>query len=139
MGVKVGTSEVGVYLGAEKLAGIDGGLTLESVSVEKQTSHYASVYFDVRGINSIDVTAGTLPSGTTLHIAGGDNLTFDDSAKNRIEGTDIATITSGATSNVNVQSFNYICIVFISTDALNPRYLATGSCTVSGAQCVKVR
>lgn len=139
MGVKVGTSEVGVYLGAEKLAGVGEALSLESVNVEKQKSHYASVYFDVRGINSIDVTAGTLPSGTTLHIVGGDNLTFDDNAKNNIEGTDIVTITSDATSNVNVQTFNYVCIVFISTDSLNPRYLASGICTVSGAQCVKVR
>lgn len=139
MGVKVGASEVGVYLGSEKLAGLGGGVTLESVSVEKQASHYASIYFDVRGINSIDVTAGTLPSGTTLHIAGDDNLTFDDDARNSIAGTDITTITSGATSNVNVQAFDYVCIVFIASAAQNPRYLATGSCTVSGAQCVKVR
>ena len=138
MGVKVGESEVGVYLGAEKLAGI-GGLSLESVYIEKRASQYTSVYFDVRGINVIDVTAGTLPSGTTLHIAGGDNLTFDDNAQNNIAGTDIVTITSGATSNVNVQAFDYICIVFITTDSINPRYLASGSCTVSGAQCVKVR
>ena len=139
MGVKVGASEVGVYLGAEKLAGVGEALSIESVNVEKMDGHYASVYFDVRGINSIDVTAGTLPNDTTLHIAGGDNLTFDDSAQNSIAGTDIATITSGATSNVNVQAFSYVCIVFIKTDALNKRYSATGSCTVSGAQCVKVR
>lgn len=139
MSVKVGVSDVGVYLGAEKLAGIDGGITLESVSVEKQTAHFASVYFDVRGINSIEVTAGTLPSGTTLHVAGDDNLTFDDDAENSIAGTDITTITSGATSNVNVQAFDYVCLVFITSANLNPRYLATGTCTVSGAQCVKVR
>ena len=139
MGVKVGVSEVGVYLGAEKLAGINGGVTLESVSVEKQAAHYASVYFDVRGINSIEVTVGTLPSDTTLHIAGDDNLTFDDDALNKIAGTDIITITSGATSNVNVSAFDYVCLVFITSATMNPRYLATGTCTVSGAQCVKVR
>ena len=139
MGVKVGASEVGVYLGAEKLAGVGEALSLESVSVAKQNGVYSSVYFDVRGINVIDVTAGTLPSGTTLHIAGGDNLTFDDGAQNSIAGTDIVTITSGATSSVNVQAFDYVCIVFFAQNELNARYLATGSCTVSGAQCVKVR
>ena len=36
MGVKVGTSEVGVYLGAEKLAGVGGGSLIKT---EKSFSH----------------------------------------------------------------------------------------------------
>ena len=139
MGVKVGTSEVGVYLGAEKLAGIGGGVTLEPFQHNKRANTYSYLYFDCGDGATLHVSGVTLASGSQLHIRLGDDLTFDDATENALTGIALGTIESGEEQDFIVSGHRYASIQYINASGNAQRYAASGSCTISGAQAVKAQ
>lgn len=135
MGLKVGTSDVGVYLGSEQIAGVSG-VTLQEVMHTKRGNTYTYLYFDCRNVSTLHMRAGTLPSGVTIHMCGGDNNTFDDAGTNALTGTDIATYASGEEKDTDVTGYEYVAIEYIGSGS-TARYAASGSAIISGAQAVK--
>ena len=71
MGVKVGASEVGVYLGAEKLAGVGGS----------DVSNIKTSFNDAQGSGTIEFTVNAVTTQrnfllTTRSLSGGDGATI---------------------------------------------------------------
>lgn len=139
MGVKVGTSEVGIYLGAEKLAGLDGGVTLEPFQHNKRVNTYSYLYFDCGDGATLHISGVTLASGSQLHIRVGDDLTFDDNTENTLTGIALGNIASGEEKDFIVAGHRYASIQYINASGTTQRYAASGSCTISGAQAVKAQ
>lgn len=139
MGVKVGVSEVGVYLGEEKLAGLGGGVTLESFQHNKRINTYSYLYFDCGDGATLHISGVTLGSGSQLHVRVGDDLTFDDANENTLTGLALGNIASGEERDFIVSGHRYASIQYISTSGNAQRYSASGSCTISGAQAVKAQ
>lgn len=136
MGVKVGVSDVGVYLGAEKLAGV-GGVTLEPFQNNKRVNTYTYLYFDCGSGATLHISNVNLASGSELHVRLGDVLTFDDAGENTLTGIALGNITSGEEKDFIVSGHRYASIQYINTSGNAQRYAASGSCTISGAQAVK--
>lgn len=139
MGVKVGTSEVGVYLGAEKLAGIDAGVTLEPFQYDKRANTYSYLYFDCGDGATLHISDVNLVNVSQLHVTVGDDLTFDDATENALTGLDLGTIANGEEKDFIVSGHRYASIQYINASGTALRYGASGSCTISGAQAVKAR
>lgn len=139
MGVKVGASEVGVYLGAEKLAGLGGGVTLEPFQHNKRTNTYTYLYFDCGEGATLHISGVTLGSGSELHVRIGDDLTFDDANENTLTGLALGNIASGEEKDFIVSGHRYASIQYINASGSAQRYAASGSCTISGAQAVKAQ
>lgn len=138
MGVKLGASEVGVYLGAEKLAGLGGGVTLEPFQHNKRANTYSYLYFDCGDGATLHISGVTLGSGSQLHVRVGDDLTFDDATDNTLTGIELGTIESGEQEFI-VSGHRYASIQYINASGNAQRYAASGSCTISGAQAVKAQ
>ena len=139
MGLKVGTSEVGVYLGAEKLAGVGDVVTLEPFQHNKRTNTYSYLYFDCGEGATLHISDVTLGSGSELHVRVGDNLTFDDANENTLTGLALGTIANGEEKDFIVSGHRYASIQYINASGQARRYGASGSCTISGAQAVKAQ
>ena len=139
MGVKVGASEVGVYLGAEKLAGLGGVVTLEPFQHSKRSDTYSYLYFDCGDGATLHISGVTLGSGSQLHVRVGDDLTFDDGNVNTLTGVALGNIASGEEKDFVVSGHRYASIQYINASGTVPRYNASGSCTISGAPAVKAQ
>lgn len=139
MGVKLGASEVGVYLGAEKLAGLGGGVTLEPFQYNKRQNTYSYLYFDCGEGATLHVSGVTLGSGSEMHVRVGDDLSFDDNEAHTLTGIALGTIASGEEKDFIVSGHRYASIQLIMSTSTAQRYEASGACTVSGAQAVKAQ
>ena len=139
MGVKVGTSEVGVYLGAEKLAGVGGEVTLEPFQHNKRPNTYTYLYFDCGAGATLHISGVTLDAGSELYVRVGDDLTFDDASENTLTGVELGKMASGEEKDFIVSGHRYASIQYFRQSGTGNRYGASGSCTISGAQAVKAR
>lgn len=141
MSIKVGTSDVGVYIGSEKIAGIDVAPTFPSVEIVKKNANYNFLYFDCREVSTITVqnTSSNVNCNMIICYGEGDDITFDDAGDNSLHGTTLATITPSNTMEVDVSEHNYIALEWYDTVQGNHRGSAVGTGIITGAPIIKLQ
>lgn len=141
MSVKVGSSDVGVYVGSEKIAGIETSPSFPAVNIVKKNGNYNFLYLDCREVSTITVqnTSSVATCNMVICYGEGDDITFDDADDNNLHGTTLSTITPSNTTEVDVSDHNYVALEWYDTAAGNHRGTAAGTGTISGAPIIKMR
>ena len=136
-----------IYVGDDgKLHKVQGGAdsvlpfsSLLDTIYYKTGGSYITGIWDTRNATKIKVKA-TIPPTNALYVMGGDNIDFDTSTGNALNGTQILYITDSLEHEIDVSNYDYVALEFYSIEQpYNQRYYGWGTASVSGMQLVKLK